>query len=62
MWRHLQHHFSGDDLTVDVLVAAADRWAVAVSKEPSNQLETLGSSAVSLLVFENYTDNALRGA
>ncbi|CAE7405156.1 panB, partial [Symbiodinium pilosum] len=29
-----------DDLNVEVLVAAADRWALAMSREPSNQIET----------------------
>ena len=30
---------SGDDLSMDVLVAAADRWALAKSLKPSNELE-----------------------
>jgi len=29
-----------DDLSVEVLVAAADRWALATSMKPSNELET----------------------
>ena len=35
---------SGDDLSVEVLVAAADRWALAMSMKPSNELETPGST------------------